>query len=178
MWKSEQALANYGGEPAKTRDEFLNELVSGGLLTAEEKTTIETTGSVTIGTQTISFSKTLVDLFDAGELKIGDYVNYQNPTSVSITGEGYTSEGYTSLGTKTGMKNRKDNGGTVADDDLNQTYKVANNQLNWRILGKDEATGGLKLIAGSPMKKETTSNTPIFNDVWSSIIYKWTRRIR
>lgn len=156
LWKTSKKLNEYmEGSSVQTRDELIADLVNQGLLTTDEKTTIEETGSVTIGGKTIVFgndAKTLVEMFDAGEIKIGDYVNYQNPTSGT----------YTSSGTKTGMQNYKDNGSTVADDDLNQVYNVANNQLNWRILGKDEATGGLKLIAGSPMKKETTSNNPYF----------------
>ena len=62
-------------------------------------------------------------------LHVGDYVNYQNPTTGT----------YTITEDKSGM-------------DANQTYSIANNQLNWRVLGIDGETGGLKLIAGSPMK--------------------------
>ena len=62
-------------------------------------------------------------------LHIGDYVNYQNPSSGS----------YTITGDKSGIN-------------ANQTYSIANNQLNWRVLGIDETTEGIKLIAGSPMK--------------------------
>lgn len=151
MWKATKTLAKYtDNSGVQTRDELVTDLVQEGLLTTSEKTTIEETGSVTIAGKTISFGKTLVEMFEAGEIKVGDYVNYQNPTSGT----------YTVSGTKTGMQNYKDNGSTVADEDLNQVYNIANNQLNWRVLGIDEETGGLKLIAGSPMKKETTSNNP------------------
>lgn len=151
MWKATKTLAKYtDNSGVQTRDELVADLVQEGLLTTSEKTTIEETGSVTIAGKTISFGKTLVEMFEAGEIKVGDYVNYQNPTSGT----------YTVSGTKTGMQNYKDNGSTVADEDLNQVYNIANNQLNWRVLGIDEETGGLKLIAGSPMKKETTSNNP------------------
>ena len=154
MWQLDKELAGSAGVgSAQTREELLADLLEDKLITESEKATVEETGSVTIAGQVINFgteAKTLVDMFNAGELKVGDYVNYQNPTSGT----------YTTLGTNTGMQNRKDNGSTVADDDLNQVYNVANNQLNWRVLGIDEETGGLKLIAGSPMKKETTSNNP------------------
>ncbi len=151
MWKATKTLAKYtDNSGVQRRDELVADLVQEGLLTTSEKTTIEETGSVTIAGKTISFGKTLVEMFEAGEIKVGDYVNYQNPTSGT----------YTVSGTKTGMQNYKDNGSTVADEDLNQVYNIANNQLNWRVLGIDEETGGLKLIAGSPMKKETTSNNP------------------
>ena len=88
---------------------------------------------------------TLVDMFKKAEadecmnldgacnredhLHIGDYVNYQNPTSGT----------YTITAEKSG-------------EDYDQVYDIANNQLNWRVLGIDEETGGLKLITGSPMK--------------------------
>ena len=62
-------------------------------------------------------------------LHIGDYVDYKNPTSGA----------YTVTAEKSGISE-------------NQTYDVAKNQLNWRVLGIDETTGELKLIAGSPMK--------------------------
>lgn len=151
LWKASKELNEYVSEGGvQTRDELVAELVSEGLLTEAEKTTIEETGSVTIGGKTINFGRTLVEMFEAGELQIGDYVNYQNPTSGI----------YPVSGTKTGMQNYKDGGSTVADDDLNQVYNIANNQLYWRVLGIDEETGGLKLIAGSPMKKETTSDNP------------------
>ena len=70
-------------------------------------------------------------------LHIGDYVNYQNPTSGT----------YTITGEKSGMNDED-----VLTRATDQTYDVRNNQLNWRVLGIDEKTGGIKLIAGSPMK--------------------------
>lgn len=92
-------------------------------------------------------SKTLVEMYEQAEaegclggesctnpeehLHIGDYVDYKNPTSGT----------YPVQSEKSG----------VAEV---QTYDVANNQLNWRVLGIDKETEGIKLIAGSPMKKE------------------------
>ena len=92
-------------------------------------------------------TKTLVEMYKQAEadgclggesctnpeehLHIGDYVDYKNPTSGT----------YPVQPEKSG----------VAEV---QTYDVANNQLNWRVLGIDKETGGIKLIAGSPMKKE------------------------
>ena len=93
---------------------------------------------------------TLVDMFKQAEkdeclnldgtcsnpnhLHIGDYVDYKNPTSGT----------YTITAEKSGMKNIEFN--------YDQTYDITKNQLNWRVLGIDKKTGGLKLIAGSPMK--------------------------
>ena len=147
MWELDKSLTEYVGGSSQSLDELLDSLESQKQITAEEKAQIKETGSVTIGSRTITFNtaRTLVDLYDAGELKIGDYVNYQNPTSGS----------YTSLGSKTGMEDLITDGG-----DSDQIFNVANNQLTWRVLGKDEATGGIKLIAGSPMKRESNSSYP------------------
>ena len=145
MWELDKSLTEYVGGSSQSLDELLDSLESQKQITAEEKAQIKETGSVTIGSRTITFNtaRTLVELYDAGELKIGDYVNYQNPTSGS----------YTSLGSKTGMEDLITDGG-----DSDQIFNVANNQLTWRVLGKDEATGGIKLIAGSPMKRESNSS--------------------
>ncbi len=147
MWELDKSLTQYVGGSSQSLDELLNNLEEQKTITAEEKAEIKETGSVTIGSRTITFNtaRTLVELYDAGELKIGDYVNYQNPTSGS----------YTSLGSKTGMEDLITDG-----SDPDQIFNVANNQLNWRVLGKDEATGGIKLIAGSPMKRESNSAYP------------------
>ena len=110
-------------------------------------------------------TKTLVAMYDAGlscteenctnpeHLHIGDYVNYKNPTSGEVTISG------TDSGTADWQTNESV---TLTADTLNQTFKVANNQVRWRVLGKDETTGGLKLIAAVPIKKESTINDPYF----------------
>ena len=49
-----------------------------------------------------------------------------------------------------------------------QTYDITKNQLNWRVLGIDEETGGLKLIAGSPMK---LNDIPEWTDKNNSYLY-------
>ena len=71
-------------------------------------------------------------------LHIGDYVNYENPKSGT----------YDVLPEKTGIEE-----GLLST--VPQTFDVADNQLNWRVLGIDKETGGLKLIAGSPMKNSS-----------------------
>ena len=97
---------------------------------------------------------TLVDMFEKAKvdrctnedgtcenpdhLHIGDYVNYQNPTSGT----------YTITAEKSGLKSLGEN--------VDQTYDIAKNQLNWRVLEIDQETGGLKLLAGSPMKLNVT----------------------
>ena len=79
-------------------------------------------------------------------LHIGDYVNYQNPTSGSKT----------VLATDSGMTRAATKEGTKVGD---QTFNIAENQLTWRVLGVDKETGGIKLIAGSPMKTARFSTT-------------------
>lgn len=74
MWKSDQSLAKYTGTSAQTRNEFLADLVSKGLLTPEEKATVEGTGSVTIGGKTINFGNTLGDVYT--DDMIGQSVTY------------------------------------------------------------------------------------------------------
>ena len=65
-----------------------------------------------------------------GHLHIGDYVNYKPANN----------EPYTVEGNKTGM-------------DFDQTYNVDSN-LKWRVLGLDEKTGNVKLIAETIVKDE------------------------
>lgn len=156
LWKANQALDEYGNPNSESLTEIIDRLVSQGLLNENEKDQIlgneekeiEATGKVTIGSRTIVFGTgemTLVDMFKKAEaegcmnldgacdkedhLHIGDYVNYQSPASGT----------YTITEEKSGIREK-------------QTYDITKNQLNWRVLGIDKETGGLKLIAGSPMK--------------------------
>ncbi len=97
----------------------------------------------------INGEKTLVQMFKEGELKVGDYINYVNPTEGSYTAEAE----------KTGT-NRAEGYNIGA-----QTFSVVNNQLSWRILGIDKETGGLKLISGKPIKNDrinTEAKDPYF----------------
>ena len=68
-------------------------------------------------------------------LHIGDYVSFKNPTNVSATANA----------TDTGCEE-------------NQTYTIneERNQVNWRVLGLDEETGGIKLISGIPLRRNET----------------------
>ena len=80
-------------------------------------------------------------------LHIGDYVNLENPTSASYTVED----------SKVGMDR------TDEMPITNQTYTISaseiesenKNQLNWRVLGIDKETGGLKLVSGTALKSDT-----------------------
>ena len=122
--RAEQARDYYQNDEAYT-DESITNLTGyiDGLINGVE-------GGGTSG------AKTLVQAFNDGKINVGDYVNYQAPTTGS----------YTADATDTGM----DNAGVEGVTD--QVFEVSKNELTWRVLGIDEETGGLKLIAGSPMK--------------------------
>ena len=139
---------------------LLDYLEEKGLINSEERAEIEATNKLVIGDYTISFAKRLVDAFKDGELQVGDWVNYKNPTSVSVTGEGYTSTGYTSPASRTGMS--EENIGV----ELNQEYTLNNagSQVNWRVLGLSEDGNSLLLTTGSPLKREFDTSAELTNE--------------
>lgn len=134
LWKSlGQANQYLSGVQTESLSQLLDRLVSSGRLTLEEKAIVEETGEVTIGTRTIVFGKpgkTLADAFKAGEIQIGDYLDYKPIAgkTVSIASE------------KTGHSET-------------QTYKV-NTATTWRVLGLNETGTQLLITSGSPIKKE------------------------
>lgn len=77
-------------------------------------------------------AKTLVEAYDAGELKIGDYVNYK-----PIAGNSYTSV-------------------TNENGWADQTYTV-DTSTTWRVLGKED--NHILLISGSPIKKNMNASS-------------------
>ena len=125
---------------------------------------------VTFGKGVSIYAKTLVELYKEGYLETGDWVNYQNPTTVSAdvkaTDSNYSDTGYTSSASRTGM--------STADgytEDINQEYSLKNNgvQVNWRILGLSEDGEQLLLTTGSPLQRtwdssqsKGESNSPYF----------------
>ena len=151
----ENTMADNTNGTRKTRAEVISELSTQGKLTAEEVTTLADVDVITIGGIQINFGElfTLVDMYDKAiadnctnkdgtctnkrHLHIGDYVDYKNPTSGVKTAE-KEKTGYTS----------------------NQVYEASKNQLNWRVLGKDSTTGGIKLISGRPMKSNNSETDP------------------
>ena len=158
IWEANQEMNELTGGNATT--DLIEELYEKGLITAEEKTKLENGESIIIGKgkeweEEISLKATLVDMYElalaegctggstctnpTAHLHIGDYVNYKNPSTGSYTVET----------------------GTLGIEG-EQTFDVSKNQLNWRVLGKDKTTGGIKLIAGSPMKsnREETDGDP------------------
>ena len=77
-------------------------------------------------------AKTLVEAYDAGELKIGDYVNYK-----PIAGNSYPSI-------------------TNENGWADQTYTV-DISTTWRVLGKED--NHILLISGSPIKKNMNASS-------------------
>ena len=87
------------------------------------------------GDDTPTETKTLVEAFNAGELKIGDYVEYK-----STEGQTYTSE-------------------TNENGWADQTYTV-DTTTTWRVLGLSDDGSQVLLTSGSPIKKNMdTSST-------------------
>lgn len=137
LWKTEkEADKHTGNTTSQTLDQLLKDLQKQNLLTENEIEKIKETGSVTIGKRTIIFgneARTLVEAFKAGEINIGDYVDYKpvagNETTVTKEETGYNEE---------------------------QKYEV-DTKTTWRILGLDENETNLLLISGSPIKKSETS---------------------
>ena len=97
------------------------------------------------GTLAYMYEKALADGCDNGDgtctnsehLHVGDYVDLKNPTEGSITISASDS----------GMEGLKE-----------QTFYISENQLNWRVLGENDA-GEVELIAGSPMKSANPVNS-------------------
>ncbi len=155
MVVAENEMADRTNATKKTKAEVISELEKQGKLTAEEVSKLTDVDVITIGGIEINFGElfTLVDMYDKAiadncinengsctnkeHLHIGDYVEYQNPISDTKTAEAEKT-GYTS----------------------NQVYEASKNQLNWRVLGKDSATGGIKLISGRPMKSNNSEIDP------------------
>ena len=86
------------------------------------------------GDDTPTETKTLVEAFNAGELKIGDYVEYK-PT------EGQT---YTSATDENGW--------------ADQTYTV-DTTTTWRVLGLSDDGSQVLLTSGSPIKKDMNASS-------------------
>ena len=85
---------------------------------------------------------------DATHLHIGDYVDYKNPTSG--TAEVTSAE--------SGVYGNDSNGNATVN--ITQTYTISTtkNNVKWRVLGIDNETGGLKLIAADPIEREANAD--------------------
>lgn len=84
---------------------------------------------------------------DATHLHIGDYVDYKNPTSgtVSVTSA------------ESGVYGNDSNGNATVNITQTYTLSTTKNNVKWRVLGIDNETGGLKLIAAEPIERDANS---------------------
>ena len=158
MWDTEQYL---GSATEGTLAEYL---YNKGVITEEEKTIVDKGEAITKGKYSVSFKQTVVEAFKEGKLQVGDWVNYQNPTTVSANvkekDSNYSDTGYTSPASRTGMSTED---GYSAD--LDQTYSLTNNgkKVNWRILGLSK-DGRLMLTTGSPLQRDYDTSAALSNE--------------
>ena len=140
LWKADKFAADNGAGSHESMDDFLARLKTRGLISDEDIATIKDTRKLQVGKETIVFpsdAKTLVQAFRDNEIKVGDYLNYND----------YVDE------SKTCTTKTNENG--WAD----QTYTATKNTY-WQVLGLDETGERLMLISQSPIKKEMkTSDT-------------------
>ena len=139
LWKADKIAADNGTGSHESMDDFLTRLKDRGLISEDDINTIKDTKELVIGKETVRFpsdAKTLVQAFKDGEIKVGDYLNYND----------YVDE------SKTCTTKANENG--WAD----QTYTATKNTY-WQVLGLDETGEKLMLISQSPIKKEMKTDT-------------------
>ena len=139
LWKADKIAADNGAGSHESMDDFLTRLKDRGLISEDDINTIKDTKELVIGKETVRFpsdAKTLVQAFKDGEIKVGDYLNYND----------YVDE------SKTCTTKNNENG--WAD----QTYTATKNTY-WQVLGLDETGEKLMLISQSPIKKEMKTDT-------------------
>ena len=139
LWEADKVASENGAGSHESMDDFLARLKTRGLISDEDIATIKDTKKLQVGKETIVFpsdAKTLVQAFKDNEIKVGDYLNYND----------YVDE------SKTCTTKNNENG--WAD----QTYTATKNTY-WQVLGLDETGEKLMLISQSPIKKEMKTDT-------------------
>ena len=134
LWKADKFAADNGAGSHESMDDFLARLKTRGLISDEDIATIKDTRKLQVGKETIVFpsdAKTLVQAFKDNEIKVGDYLNYND----------YVDE------TKTCTTLTNENGWG------DQKYTATKNTY-WQVLGLDSTGEKLMLISQSPIKKE------------------------
>ena len=134
LWKAEKFAADNGAGSHESMDDFLARLKTRGLISDEDIATIKDTKKLQVGKETIVFpsdAKTLVQAFKDNEIKVGDYLNYNDYVDESKT--------YTTATNENGWADQK--------------YTATKNTY-WQVLGLDETGEKLMLISQSPIKKE------------------------
>ena len=139
LWKADKIAADNGAGSHESMDDFLTRLKDRGLISEDDINTIKDTKELVIGKETVRFpsdAKTLVQAFKDGEIKVGDYLNYND----------YVDE------SKTCTTKTNENG--WAD----QKYTATKNTY-WQVLGLDSTGEKLMLISQSPIKKGMKTDT-------------------
>ena len=134
LWKAEKFAADNGAGSHESMDDFLARLKTRGLISDEDIATIKDTKKLQVGKETIVFpsdAKTLVQAFKDNEIKVGDYLNYNDYVDESKT--------YTTATNENGWADQK--------------YTATKNTY-WQVLGLDETGEKLMLISQSPIKKK------------------------
>ena len=142
LWKADKSLAETTGGSRESLNDFITRLK----LKDNEQENVEKDAlgkikkiTIKIGDKTIdlSDSKTLVEAFKDGEIKVGDYLNYNTKVD--------TSKSYKSETNQNGW--------------ADQTY-TATQETSWRVLGLNESKDQLILISANPIAKNMdTSST-------------------
>ena len=139
LWKADKFAADNGAGSHESMDDFLARLKTRGLISDEDIATIKDTRKLQVGKETIVFpsdAKTLVQAFRDNEIKVGDYLNYNDYVDESKT--------YTTATNENGWADQK--------------YTATKNTY-WQVLGLDETGERLMLISQSPIKKEMKTDT-------------------
>ena len=149
LWKADKSLAETTGGNRESLNDFITRLK----LKDNEQENVEKDASgkikkitIKIGDKTIdlSDSKTLVQAFKDGEIKVGDYLNYNTKVD--------TSKSYKSETNQNGW--------------ADQTY-TATQETSWRVLGLNESEDQLILISANPIAKnmKTTTTDPEVSNI-------------
>ena len=134
LWKADKFAADNGAGSHESMDDFLARLKTRGLISDEDIATIKDTRKLQVGKETIVFpsdAKTLVQAFKDNEIKVGDYLNYNDYVDETKT--------FTTLTNENGWADQK--------------YTATKNTY-WQVLGLDSTGEKLMLISQSPIKKE------------------------
>ena len=134
LWKADKFAADNGAGSHESMDDFLARLKTRGLISDEDIATIKDTKKLQVGKETIVFpsdAKTLVQAFKDNEIKVGDYLNYNDYVDETKT--------FTTLTNENGWGDQK--------------YTATKNTY-WQVLGLDSTGEKLMLISQSPIKKE------------------------
>ena len=149
LWEADKVASENGAGSHESMDAFLARLKTRGLINDEDIQKIKDTRELQVGKEIIKFpsdAKTLVQAFKDGEIKVGDYLNYNDYVDESKT--------YTTVTNENGWADQK--------------YTATKNTY-WQVLGLDETGERLMLISQSPIKKEMKTGDTV--EDWEKIPY-------